>query len=519
MSKSELMKYANDPFWIRLRTFLFVLFWVIWISMLCGAVLIIVFAPGCPATASLPWWKKCALVRVNVAYDSSRALKGQLEEASTQVKAVTDSLSALQNSQMDGFLIAGLDPFFLANLDNSSQADTEKFRNALTELIQAAHDDAVKGKVIFALDLTQTSDKHQWFKESSNNGSVYSDFYLYKPEKQSNSPLNWYYNADKMQYYGGKDQGNAALNYADEELKKQINSIAISWVRTKLDGIQVQGDFYVKDSAGNVHPSFDVAMIVHKWVKSGGQNKALLVADSNFTESAVKEGEESAFFELSPESLRWKELVKANNLQTALKQIFQQYAQSDLDSQTNSTVTKDAAPIDVGAGWRSFEVKLPTSQSNEISNNPKYGKSIAEGVLAAFYLMPKSSPIITADGPISEELAHVNTSKFLGQLAKLRREQSESFLLGTTKLNDVNSGEVFAVSRVYKDKNTYLLLINFATTSQVVDVKGTPDASLFKARVVLTDSQHPQPGDAEVKPSEVKMEPKQVLILEFVPKE
>lgn len=47
LGKEELMKYANDPFWVRLRWLLFILFWVLWIAMLVGAIVIIVYAPRC----------------------------------------------------------------------------------------------------------------------------------------------------------------------------------------------------------------------------------------------------------------------------------------------------------------------------------------------------------------------------------------------------------------------------------------------------------------------------------------
>lgn len=47
LGKEELMKYANDPFWVRLRWILFVLFWLLWIAMLAGAIIIIVKAPQC----------------------------------------------------------------------------------------------------------------------------------------------------------------------------------------------------------------------------------------------------------------------------------------------------------------------------------------------------------------------------------------------------------------------------------------------------------------------------------------
>ncbi|XP_039151868.1 uncharacterized protein LOC6727150 isoform X3 [Drosophila simulans] len=58
MSKEELMKYANDPFWVRLRWIFFVCFWAVWVGMLVGAILIIIGAPKCAAPQPLPWYKR-----------------------------------------------------------------------------------------------------------------------------------------------------------------------------------------------------------------------------------------------------------------------------------------------------------------------------------------------------------------------------------------------------------------------------------------------------------------------------
>ncbi|KAH8311449.1 hypothetical protein KR044_006443 [Drosophila immigrans] len=58
MSKEELLKYANDPFWVRLRWIFFVGFWAIWVAMLVGAILIIIGAPKCAAPQPLPWYKR-----------------------------------------------------------------------------------------------------------------------------------------------------------------------------------------------------------------------------------------------------------------------------------------------------------------------------------------------------------------------------------------------------------------------------------------------------------------------------
>lgn len=66
MGKEELMKFANDPFWVRLRWFLFISFWLLWVAMLAGAITIIVMAPKCAAPAPLKWWEQSPLYQVFV---------------------------------------------------------------------------------------------------------------------------------------------------------------------------------------------------------------------------------------------------------------------------------------------------------------------------------------------------------------------------------------------------------------------------------------------------------------------
>uniref|UniRef100_A0A1A9VYC9 alpha-glucosidase n=1 Tax=Glossina austeni TaxID=7395 RepID=A0A1A9VYC9_GLOAU len=63
MTKEELMKYANDPFWVRLRWIFFITFWFIWLAMLGGAIFIIIDAPKCAAPAPLPWYKRGLLAK------------------------------------------------------------------------------------------------------------------------------------------------------------------------------------------------------------------------------------------------------------------------------------------------------------------------------------------------------------------------------------------------------------------------------------------------------------------------
>merc|ERR1711953_76744 len=66
LSKEELMKFANDPYWVRLRWILFALFWIIWVAMLVASIVIIINAPKCPSPEPKKWWQKNAMYKVNV---------------------------------------------------------------------------------------------------------------------------------------------------------------------------------------------------------------------------------------------------------------------------------------------------------------------------------------------------------------------------------------------------------------------------------------------------------------------
>ena len=58
LTKEELEKYANDPFWKKLRLILFILFWIVWVGMLIAAILIVVFSPKCAKKEKLEFWEQ-----------------------------------------------------------------------------------------------------------------------------------------------------------------------------------------------------------------------------------------------------------------------------------------------------------------------------------------------------------------------------------------------------------------------------------------------------------------------------
>jgi len=65
LTKEELMKFANDPFWRRVRIILMVLFVITWVVMLASAVAIIVIAPKCPPQPDLDWWQKTVIYHIH----------------------------------------------------------------------------------------------------------------------------------------------------------------------------------------------------------------------------------------------------------------------------------------------------------------------------------------------------------------------------------------------------------------------------------------------------------------------
>lgn len=77
LSKEELLKVAGSPAWVRTRWALLLLFWLGWLGMLAGAVVIIVQAPRCRELPVQRWWHQGALYRIG----DLKAFQGQPRNA------------------------------------------------------------------------------------------------------------------------------------------------------------------------------------------------------------------------------------------------------------------------------------------------------------------------------------------------------------------------------------------------------------------------------------------------------
>lgn len=98
LTKEELMQYANDPFWKKMRWFLFISFWLAWIAMLVAAIVIIVLAPRC--TPPLHWMQDSAIM----SYDQNKVPDMNADE----LQNAKDVVETAKQLNMTAIYIPGL---------------------------------------------------------------------------------------------------------------------------------------------------------------------------------------------------------------------------------------------------------------------------------------------------------------------------------------------------------------------------------------------------------------------------
>ncbi|KAM8970242.1 4F2 cell-surface antigen heavy chain [Sarcophilus harrisii] len=158
LSKEELLKVAGSPGWVRTRWALLLLFWLGWLGMLAGAVVIIVQAPRCRELPAQRWWHQGALYRVS----SPKAFRGQAGNASA-LAAVSERLDYLSSLKVKALILGPIhrnpeNDFAGTNL---LQIDpTVGSREEFTRLLEAAK----KKNIHIILDLTPNyQSQSSWF--------------------------------------------------------------------------------------------------------------------------------------------------------------------------------------------------------------------------------------------------------------------------------------------------------------------------------------------------------------------
>ncbi|XP_036908862.1 4F2 cell-surface antigen heavy chain isoform X1 [Sturnira hondurensis] len=156
LSKEELLKVAGSPGWVRTRWALLVLFWLGWLGMLAGAVVIIVRAPRCRELPEQSWWHKGALYRIG----DLQAFQGQ---DAGDLAGLKEHLHYLSTLKVKGFVLGPIHKNQKDDIDgtNLEQIDpTLGSKEDLDTLLQSAKKKGLR----VILDLTPNyRGQRSWF--------------------------------------------------------------------------------------------------------------------------------------------------------------------------------------------------------------------------------------------------------------------------------------------------------------------------------------------------------------------
>ncbi|XP_055325471.1 maltase A1 isoform X2 [Sitodiplosis mosellana] len=267
MTKEELMKFANDPFWQRLRWTFFILFWLLWAAMLAAAIWIILKAPKCSVAKPLPWYKEGPLVVMpkNIATQADQHLIEKLQ--SIDAKGVIYQLPA----------------------DQTYQVDTERVEEYVMGIVNGFKNTTIK--VILDLTPNYVTTEDELYKLALENESYRSAFVWLE---RTRIPNNWLSKVANTQQEGKAwklvktnhyvlsqfGENNIDLQLNDTIAKEKFKNVLRKLVRLGVSGFRLaNAKHYIIDKnipedqsvspnpKGGVHTDYDF------WTHTGTTNR------------------------------------------------------------------------------------------------------------------------------------------------------------------------------------------------------------------------------------------------------
>jgi len=549
LTKEELMKYANDPFWVRLRWILFILFWFIWVAMLAASIVIIIYAEKCPSPDPKEWWQKSPLYKVNVATFKDSDGNGEGDFA-----GVTEEL--------DYLVKAGVGTVYLTSFFQSPQAveneyDVQDYRQVNPDYGSLEDWKALVAalkerdqKVVIDFIPNHSSDQHAWFEMSIAKDPTYADFYIWNEGGGSGSPPNaWTVEGTDVPAWSWNDERGAwylnqlgpklpDLNLKNPAVVEELQKVLQFWIDTGVNG------FVVHDIPIMVDPSES-----EENTRSTERQVEIL---KKFREIVDAETEDSGvpcvlYSELGESELETSALygqnITGNNVGTLIHLPLSGNLLDDskIDTTSDGVTLYDISAEALKDAFDSYMASLPPNAWPSFSvSATRFGPQLVDAMNMFKMLLPGTSlshageelGLQRADWEAAKlqskaDHSHLNVYSLLAN--KLRHQ--EAILFGHVDINStfvVNATDVFGMTRVKKGNPGYILLINFGDTEEVVDVSNTtniPDNIRVMARSIIPGEnlgvEDENTVTDEVKRFESKsvpILPKEGKIFTFVPK-
>ncbi|XP_045167927.2 probable maltase [Mercenaria mercenaria] len=259
LGKDELMKYANDPFWVRTRMILFAAFWIGWIAMLAAAIVIIIVAPKCPERPSQTWYQTDVVYQINVKSYKDSQKEGVDGAGVGDLGGIASKIEYLQSIGVNAFWLNSFYKSGDNSYDNNDVVDHKQVDESVgtMQVFDSLRKDTKKKGMRMILDFipNHTGKKHEWFLKSEAKEAGFENFYIWAAGTGSdptvNPPNNWvtaygspawtYSTARKEWYYHSYLPEYPDLNLRDEDVLSNVDGILKFWLDKGVDGFAVQG--------------------------------------------------------------------------------------------------------------------------------------------------------------------------------------------------------------------------------------------------------------------------------------
>ncbi|XP_076657440.1 CD98 heavy chain [Halictus rubicundus] len=513
MGKEELMKFANDPFWVRMRWFLFITFWLLWAAMLFGAIAIVVMAPKCSAPKPKEWWEKSPIVQIDPAETSSHNLKGVETLLDTLKAQNIDAISLA--SVVKGSATTGSEDLMDINPDLGTASDLEALTKAAKEKNQY---------IILELDPTHTSTEHPWFKSSVAKEDPFISYYIWADAKTAsdgrrNPPNNWLsvfggsaweWNEQRGQYYLHQfNNSQPELNYNNPTVVTEFANVLSHWLKLGISGFRLANTQYLTVQP-ELHDEFRSTIpseadtydsLIHAHTRDRPENAAIL---SKWQERVYNETDNKGLFALQDDI--GTDILQVYNEKKRLIDIPQnsQFLITANSSINATTLRKGISQWLNFTSWPAWDLNGKKSTLRQ-----RMPADIADSLTLMTLLLP-GTPILTLNDTLSAKDAFAILSK---------ARESATFLNGDTTLRIVNK-TVLVYTRLKSGNPGYLVAYQSAEEPTVVDVSMLPQVS-SEVSVVAHSPNYVQDSDTirtKLSSNKVPISGKSTVVLTFVPK-
>ncbi|XP_062617581.1 amino acid transporter heavy chain SLC3A1-like [Saccostrea cucullata] len=330
LGKEELMQYADDPFWKRVRLILLIVFWAGWIAMLVAAIVIIVLAPRCPYRPDQKWYDKESVYEIlpESFQDSSPKSDGAQKEGDGygDINGIASRLNYLKDD-------VGSKALYINSMyesDDNSRMAVVNHKSLDSVLGTMADFDRLRKttkkmemRLIMDFIPNHTGKKHEWFVKSQQKEGKYTDYYVWATCNPNDGtyPNNWMsvkgnrswtYDATRKECYLHQlESDKPDLNLWNADVKQELEGILRFWLDKGVDGFHVLNAEYLYEDesladeilmpgkSGNAYDDFE-----HNQTMNHPENLKLLTAWKSVLESYnTKPGREKALIVTAKDDL------------------------------------------------------------------------------------------------------------------------------------------------------------------------------------------------------------------------